>query len=92
MRPDQHIVICGTEKHIEGSRLIRCTVCSTSLWAAPSSLNMVGAVPVCFACALTLIERDDNPVLIPPTPEQMAEVEVRYPEWTERDPYTGEVP
>lgn len=77
-KPD-HIAVCValsemSRPHVP-SRIARCWRCGTKVWVAPSTPIL--AVPTCTACSLVLMAEDDDVTILPPTPEQLRELD-RY--------------
>lgn len=76
---ERAIIVCGPVARIAGSRRTTCSRCAAPVFISPSGLLKKGE-RVCVACARAIIAADPNPVILPPTADQLAELAV----WAQR--------
>lgn len=70
-----HVAVCRRtadldHPHVPSVRR-HCARCQAEVWVALSTPK--SATPICGPCAEVLIALDPNPVMMPPTPAQLAE-------------------
>lgn len=71
------VAICnptdGYTPRVAGSTRDHCMVCAAEVWVSPSS-RLVAEQFLCTDCAPGVIATAGNPVVMPLTPEQIAEL------------------
>jgi len=81
---DRIAIICapveGSSDQIEGSVQLNCEECGQAVWCAPTgrkAINKMGplALVLCMGCGMERIVRDPDPEILPPTEEQVVEIE-----------------